>query len=89
VNDQNIKVVRLDETVEGAKRFYAPFAVEWDCKGCGKRCRRSYHDYYFMNPQIPGVQDVHLYCEHCDYESGPYKMKLDVTLELSPDAPGS
>jgi hypothetical protein len=82
MNDQNITITRSTETVEGAKRFYAPVILNWTCKKCGEKCTRDYAEEYFMNPRIPAVQDVHLYCEHCNFGSGPYKMKLDITLEL-------
>jgi len=52
--------------IEGAKRQYMPYIIEWRCPTCGVDCSRDLSDYYLSHPVMGEPTNEVLYCKRCD-----------------------
>lgn len=82
MQSQNVVVRRSNGGFMGAKRQHLPFVIEWDCPRCGKRAKEDLLDVYVSYPDIPGAREHTLYCRDCDCGTGPFTMRIDVTMTL-------
>lgn len=66
--------------VEGDKRQYAPFKLNWECT-CGQAREENFTDVYLSYPTFGAVEKYTLYCSSCEAEY-PIGLKLSLALEV-------
>lgn len=65
----DIKLERVEGSVEGDKRQHVPYCIKWKCLGCGEDCEIDFSDdHYLSYPEFPGEKKVGLNCRECDHE---------------------
>jgi len=67
------------ESLEGKKRQYLPYTVEWTCPQCGSDKVTDLTETYLSYPVWGEQYDIPLFCMDCD-ELEPVK-----TAEIVPD----
>ena len=78
--------------VEGSKRNYLPFRIDWLCPKCGHRVLYDLTDMYLSNPWLSakdgdpneGWNSWYLYCENedCEVEFDGLEIKVEVDLKI-------
>lgn len=70
--------------LDGDKRQYMPYVLEWKCAGCGVDCKIDFTDDYLSYPDLTGKKPYIFsgYCGECDHET-PIALKLSLSMELA------
>ncbi len=67
--------------IEGDKRQYAPYVLEWQCTDCRENHVKDFRDDYLSYPPFGVAQQCTLWCKVCNAEF-LVDLKLSLVLEL-------
>lgn len=83
----NLKRVDSERPVQGDKRQFFPFELQFECPGCGGEHTRAFYEpsRYLMNPEWGEEAEVELFCEEVNTGEPVKTVSVvpNVTLELS------
>lgn len=79
-----LRKVERDISLQGSKRQYLPYLLEWECPECGGKNTTDFRQNYISYPVWGEETTVPLFCNRCEHFEPTIEVSVvpDISLEV-------